>query len=174
MTAAPSPRGKPAASGVPTRLCRTCLTQKSETDFYRGHRTRCRACDRRAVRERAHRLKEADPEGWARRQRRYYIRNRYRVDPDWFLAQEAAQGGRCAICARRAKLALDHDHDSGRARGLICRSCNFGLGNFRDNPAALRAAASYVEQTHPRPLPTGRNRSSHPRDEPIDIPGGTP
>jgi hypothetical protein len=58
----------------------------------------------------------------------------------------AEQGGKCAICHREQniKLAVDHDHASGEKRGLLCKPCNLGLGNFRDDPAALIEAASYL------------------------------
>ena len=39
---------------------------------------------------------------------------------------------------------IDHDHETGKERGLICGHCNTGLGFFRDNPKALRSAASYL------------------------------
>lgn len=68
------------------------------------------------------------------------------------------QGGGCAICgdpesSDGSSLAVDHDHtccSSARScgkcvRGLLCRSCNQGLGNYRDRPDLLRGAASYLE-----------------------------
>lgn len=58
------------------------------------------------------------------------------------------QGGVCAICRRKDDqghlLAVDHCHDSGAVRGLLCHKCNVALGLFRDDPAALTAAAEYL------------------------------
>lgn len=60
------------------------------------------------------------------------------------------QGGRCAICrqteANGTRLAVDHDHNTGRARGLLCAKCNQGLGLFDEDSATLRAAADYTER----------------------------
>lgn len=60
------------------------------------------------------------------------------------------QGGGCAICRRECgsgrQLAVDHDHDSGDIRGLLCKNCNTGLGLMKDSPALLRAGAAYIEQ----------------------------
>jgi hypothetical protein len=62
----------------------------------------------------------------------------------------AAQGKRCAICGTDAEptkgWTTDHCHDAGHVRGILCNGCNAGLGHFKDNPAALRAAAEYLER----------------------------
>jgi len=65
------------------------------------------------------------------------------------------QGGECAICGqedsrRRADgspfpLSVDHDHDSGKLRALLCTKCNVGLGHFRDDPDLLLRAAEYLK-----------------------------
>lgn len=55
---------------------------------------------------------------------------------------EAAKGY-CAICGRkpeRKQLALDHCHETGKLRGLLCVQCNTGLGMFKDDAALLRQA----------------------------------
>ncbi len=56
------------------------------------------------------------------------------------------QGGLCAICRTAPAEHVDHDHVTGRVRQLLCFNCNGGLGQFKDDPAVLRAAASYVER----------------------------
>jgi predicted nucleic acid-binding Zn ribbon protein len=57
-----------------------------------------------------------------------------------------AQGGKCAICRKRAaRLRIDHHHGDGIVRGLLCNECNLGLGLFCDNPLMLAKAARYIE-----------------------------
>lgn len=59
------------------------------------------------------------------------------------------QSGSCAICGAHnpLRLALDHEHsEKGLCRGLLCGSCNSGLGMFHDDPAKLAAAIAYLER----------------------------
>lgn len=60
--------------------------------------------------------------------------------------REAAekQGHRCAICRRKVELVVDHDHTTGKFRGLLCSWCNTGLGYFKDSPERLRQAIDYL------------------------------
>ena len=55
------------------------------------------------------------------------------------------QGGVCAICGRPDPEHVDHSHETGAVRGILCFNCNGGLGQFRDSIDALLAAATYLE-----------------------------
>jgi hypothetical protein len=60
----------------------------------------------------------------------------------WLFSQK----GLCAICELPMKrVTVDHSHKSGRVRGLLCSTCNTGIGMLRDNPDVMRKAATYVE-----------------------------
>lgn len=59
----------------------------------------------------------------------------------------------CKICNRSISLEfkrreshLDHCHETGKIRGVLCQQCNTGLGSFRDNPTFLIAAARYIKE----------------------------
>lgn len=83
------------------------------------------------------------------------LRYRYGISLAAYNALHAAQGGCCAICrqpetAKDPKtgtvihLAVDHDHDTGALRGLLCSRCNRALGYFGDKLPTLLAAAQYL------------------------------
>ena len=50
----------------------------------------------------------------------------------------------CVICGSEEKLVVDHDHKTGKVRGMLCNHCNRGLGHFRDDPMLLEFAAQYL------------------------------
>lgn len=56
------------------------------------------------------------------------------------------QNGMCAICMRvpSRRLDIDHDHQTGRVRGLLCNPCNQALGLLQDNPLIIKAALQYI------------------------------
>ncbi|MGY1687715.1 endonuclease VII domain-containing protein [Geodermatophilus sp. SYSU D00867] len=85
--------------------------------------------------------------------RTYHLQRRYGITAEEADAMLAAQGGLCAICRTAPAAHVDHDHDTGRVRQLLCFHCNGGLGQFKDDPAALRAAAGYVERHRAAPAP---------------------
>ena len=66
------------------------------------------------------------------------------------IAMLAAQDGGCAICGHKPdstsdrRLAIDHDHETGRVRGLLCYRCNTAIGLLGDDPERLRRAADYL------------------------------
>jgi len=51
-----------------------------------------------------------------------------------------------AVASYKRRFYIDHDHLSGEVRGLLCGACNMGIGQLKDDPALLRAAATYIEQ----------------------------
>jgi predicted nucleic acid-binding Zn ribbon protein len=79
----------------------------------------------------------------------------YGLTYEQFLTMLEDQNSGCAICGfvpmpdgknAAARLHVDHDHESGEVRALLCNGCNRGMGYLGDNPARLRAAADYIEK----------------------------
>jgi len=77
--------------------------------------------------------------------RQYHPKHRYGIRDDEFYRRGAQQDGVCSICGRADPEHVDHDHDSGRVRGIRRYNCNGGLGQLRDDGDALRRAADSVE-----------------------------
>lgn len=88
--------------------------------------------------------------------KRAYLKKHYGITLERYNEMYDAQRGLCAICNkpeqfRHSKtgeimlLAVDHDHETRKIRGLLCMKCNRGLGLFVDDPSRLRAAAAYLE-----------------------------
>jgi hypothetical protein len=94
-----------------------------------------------------------------RQRRELDLWSNYGITHDQYDAMLVAQDGGCAICgnggeqSRFGVLHVDHDHETGRVRGLLCDSCNLSIGKFRDNPAMLRRAADYIERGSFAPAP---------------------
>lgn len=77
---------------------------------------------------------------------RSYVKKKYGRTLDEYATFIKARDGRCDICFERADPPqMDHDHVTGKVRGVLCRRYNTGLGNFRDDPRTLYAAVRYLE-----------------------------
>jgi len=73
---------------------------------------------------------------------------KYGITGEEFREILEKQGIRCPICNRdiSKNLSVDHDHITGKIRGLICNNCNLSIGNAGDSPDRLRAMADYLER----------------------------
>lgn len=129
------------------KCCPRCSLVKPLTDYYRD-RSRpdrvfswCKVCTLDDQKQRH----AKNPT----RRKELRLRRDYGVSLDEYRRRYAEQGGACLICREPCptgkELAVDHDHQTGAVRGLLCAGCNLGLGNFRDDPQRLRAAAEYLE-----------------------------
>jgi Recombination endonuclease VII len=75
------------------------------------------------------------------------FRRRYgmTITTDQVLALRRADRDRCAICGGTGELTIDHCHQSGRLRGILCRPCNVAIGLFRDDPVLIKRATDYLD-----------------------------
>lgn len=91
------------------------------------------------------------------------LRNKYGITEAQYSALYDAQGGRCAVCGciPNERLAVDHDHETGVVRGLLCRRCNLELGHW--TVVKLRAAIAYLETETSPPPPTAGQGSAEMR-----------
>lgn len=85
----------------------------------------------------------------SRRRRAANLKFRYGLSLADYDALLIRQGGGCAICGTPSDLHVDHDHATGRVRGLLCRGCNIGVGHFADDSHRVAAASLYLSFHHP-------------------------
>jgi hypothetical protein len=88
------------------------------------------------------------------RDRELFVNYGMRLDD--YAKMLRAQGGVCLLCGkvetrlgptrRLAPLSVDHDHKTGKVRGLLCSNCNHGIGSFRDDPELIERAIAYLEK----------------------------
>lgn len=128
------------------KKCKACGADKPLGEFH-SNRTRkdglapdCKSCANAARRARK-KLRPTDPA----KSRAYAMKFNYGITPDDYECMFNEQNGLCAICKEAPPDAIDHDHSTGKVRGLLCRHCNWGLGHFKDNQSFLESAISYLD-----------------------------
>lgn len=127
-----------------------------------AHQRVWREKNRATINSRAAEYREANREALAQKAREYHWQNRqvvlakmraadlariYGISQDQYDEMLATQGGGCALCGRRPTknaLSVDHDHESGVVRGLLCSGCNGALGQLGDNEEGLLRALAYL------------------------------
>ena len=96
-------------------------------------------------------------DAYKRQLRAFHLRTKHGITINEYDRMLEEQGSGCAICGRPPwddiSLHVDHDHESGRIRGLLCFCCNNGLGQFQDDPGLLLNALDYLTATGKGPPP---------------------
>lgn len=149
-----------------TKVCSRCFKTKTLESFLKAGKVllTCHPC-REYARMNLHKNRRANPG----RVRAHNLRYVYGISVEEYDALREAQGYRCRICRTHEseiktstprgrprkdgtpnetpfQLFVDHCHDSGRNRSLLCAPCNIGLGCFKDSPERLLAAVRYLRE----------------------------
>ena len=120
---------------------------KTEAEKAANERWRKKNLDKSRGYTRTYRQKY--PERLPEIHRRADLKRKYGLTAGQYMELLDQQKGRCAICdvaPNGVNLAVDHVHATGKIRGLLCSSCNNGLGRFRESASLLRRALAYVEK----------------------------
>ena len=150
--------------------CKTCvsLNDKSPTPEVKERKLKrlkewvADNPEKRAEQKKRHYLKNNDridqktKDWYNNNKERYYgnsIKRKYGVTLSEYNALRAKQNYRCAICGDHEndvgkKMYVDHNHDTGKIRKLLCTRCNVGIGMMRDNPEILENAAKYIRENN--------------------------
>lgn len=129
------------------RICRECGARRPLEAFYKANRGTsrrrvCKGCVGAAARAR----RAVEPTRSREVSRAATLLRKYGLTEEDVFTLWREQGGYCGICPTRIfkdSLHIDHDHQTGVVRGLLCFNCNVALGHFRDDEARLRSALNY-------------------------------
>ncbi|MET7438474.1 MULTISPECIES: endonuclease VII domain-containing protein [unclassified Streptomyces] len=120
------------------KYCRGCGEAKPHREWHRnasssdGLATCCKACK-------------------AARGRQGHLKRQYGMTEAERDEMIAAQRGLCVICLKAPAIHVDHCHETGRVRGVLCFNCNSAIGKLGDDPDAVRRAAAYLEGSSWKP-----------------------
>jgi Recombination endonuclease VII len=156
------------------KRCKHCGIEKPLEDFYvdrkarDGRRPDCKVCnlarrrlkyaeDPRPYIDRALKWQRENRERHLQRMRDYnatpakkisnrksHLKRKYGLTLEAFDELLASQGGGCAICGRPEPDNVDHDHETGRVRGILCFTCNVAIGLIGEDEERLNGALSYL------------------------------
>ncbi len=119
--------------GLFLKTCPRCKVEKPLTEFYKrsdrpsGLASHCKACNKIAT-------------------VKAFRKKKYGISHEQLEEMLAEQDYKCPICGILLDtFCVDHDHASGKVRGLLCNNCNKGLGMFKDNSLYLSKAIIYLE-----------------------------
>lgn len=150
---------------IVTKKCSKCQESKPLGDFCKyhlskdGHNSVCKACVKAYTQENIEKVRKykndyyyANREKCIEKDRKNYLKRKYNVTVEWFEEQLDRQNGKCMICGttegggKSSTLHVDHNHETGQIRGLLCQPCNTGLGLFKENTELLEKAIHYVNK----------------------------
>lgn len=126
------------------KRCPRCGETKTRNEFCRNRSARdglacyCRPCHRAQGTESRTRLYGGS--------RHYKLKQKYGIGAAEVASLVESQGGRCAVCKHNPAVQVDHDHKTGRVRGILCDGCNGGIGAFGEDLELLERAAQYLER----------------------------
>lgn len=157
-----------------SKCCSRCGYAQPRSEFWRdasrpdGLHSQCKSCKngvrkesrkrnpdwRDRDKERSRLYKINNPEKYRESIRNSTLKKKYGITSEDYDALLSRQDGKCAICGSTESggygpnLHVDHNHDTGEIRGILCKSCNTGLGFFQDDAEMLKAAIQYLEKSN--------------------------
>jgi hypothetical protein len=119
--------------------------RKNRKKYYERHQERLRA--EKAEWQRAHPEQAQDA----------HLRRTFGITLDQYRGLQEKQGGKCAVCDQEEtavdkrtgkvrRLHVDHSHQSGAVRGLLCTRCNLGLGFLQEDPKIIKSLLQYLDR----------------------------
>ena len=148
------------------KTCSICKEEKELDKFNKrkerkdGYESRCKECQK-ATREANPNYKETQRKANAKQDAKrkgkrwgYHLSKTYGLSEESYYKMYEEQDGRCAICDKKenkeehyGKFVVDHCHNTGHVRGLLCNQCNLMIGNAKDDTTTLNNAIKYLKET---------------------------
>lgn len=126
-------------------ICQTCGEHKPSDEFYARDATgrrggKCKSC-----------VSSYQAKRYRSVGRERHLMSKFGITVEEFDVMLEMQDGACAICgvsstSDERAFRVDHDHDTGRVRGLLCHSCNVAIGLMKDDVAVLASAIAYLDR----------------------------
>ena len=149
------------------KKCKKCELIKDVSEFPKNSAVKgglenwCKACKKeyynnlqcKENHSKSHR-KYRSTSAFKRHIHNYNLKKRYGITREEYDIILTDQGLGCAICGYKGlltakkNLSVDHNHETGTVRGLLCQKCNTGLGNFQDDPEIILKALTYLTKDH--------------------------
>ena len=132
------------------KVCRECgedlvVGENWSKDKVKANANICRPCSTIKVKE----WRKKNPDRMKKLSRKSQLKTKYGITEEDYDSMYEFQGGCCDICGRhqtefQSRLAVDHDHETGAVRSLLCGPCNMSIGLLGDDIATVREALNYL------------------------------
>lgn len=148
----------PATDNGVRKTCSRCGKERPIGDFQKdrqrkdGHSSQCKYCE--SERD----TQKRNVPGHKELRRAQHLLRRYKITDEQYQELFAQQDGKCACCGRTETnkhygkaypLSVDHCHQTGKVRGLLCVECNSALGSLHDSPERVLALLAYLKKHIP-------------------------
>ena len=141
-----------------TKTCNACSKTKPLSDFHYSNsgsgkrKSKCKECQAKYFQEYRAKNTLRLQEKWRDASKRYHSYDnrrlrtlrKYNLTLDEYNDILESQDNKCLICKRKMALVIDHDHETGVVRGLLCNACNLAIGYFEDSTERLESAVKYI------------------------------
>lgn len=156
------------------KKCTKCKEEKTPSDFKIEKQSKsgrlkswCIPCDKKYHKEYSEKYFKKNSASYRARSKKWEkehpakiramaLKYKYGITPERYAEMFKEQNGGCAICSRQnlngKRLGVDHDHATGKVRGLLCRPCNYFLGCIDDSHDVAKMMVSYLEKHEDRSL----------------------
>jgi hypothetical protein len=127
-------------------LLRCKIHYAAHKEDYKKYRKEYYLKNKEKARVRGKKRYEENKPAIAAQRKIYLLKRKYNLTPEEYANMCNKQNNSCAICKQELKLKIDHDHDTGKTRELLCNNCNLLIGMCRESLDILESAKDYLKK----------------------------